>query len=81
MAVEFRVHEPGRHLLGDDSGLDRLGPGARLLVGQQRHGGDFAWPMALLAVLLEDGKNVFIEGDRGIRSSQGRDRGQRTSQT
>ena len=61
--ADVLVDEPRRHLARDDLLLDRPGPGPRLLVGQQRHRRDAARPMARLAVLLEDGRDVFREGD------------------
>ena len=43
-------------------------PRPRLLVGHQRHRRNFARPMATLAVILQDGQHIFIEGRR--RSSR-----------
>ena len=50
----------------DDLLLDRPCPGPRLLVRQQRHRRDAPRPMADLAVLLEDGRDVFRERDLGL---------------
>lgn len=40
---------------------DGISPWTRLLVGHERHRSDFAGPVATLAVVLQDGKNVFVE--------------------
>src|ERR1019366_2391239 len=55
------IGKPWRHLLADNGGLDGLGPRAGLCVGQERHRGNLAGPMALLTIVLENGKNVFVE--------------------
>ncbi len=54
MAVSC-VGEPGRHHLHFDRVRDRIGPRARLVIGDERHGADFAGAMAALAVVLKDG--------------------------
>ena len=58
------IGEPGRHLLRDHGGLDRARPRSGLLVGDERHRGDFAGAMAGLTVRLQDGQDVLVE--RGI---------------
>ncbi len=58
--VAVRRHLARQHLL-----LDRTRPGPRFLVGHQRHRPDRVGLMALLAVLLEDRRNVFGKRDRG----------------
>src|SRR5208283_4245537 len=64
------IGEPRRHFLRDHGGLHGLGPRARVRISQERHRRDFAGTMALLAVLLQDGKNVLIKRDRGVRSGE-----------
>src|SRR5439155_13355723 len=48
----MRVGEPGRHLARQHGFSDRLGPGPRGLVVEQRHGGDIVRAMALHAALV-----------------------------
>src|ERR1700681_1396484 len=48
----MRIGEPGRHLLQTDGFLHRLGPGTRLLIGQQRKRSCFPWTVTSLAVLF-----------------------------
>ena len=57
----LRIGEPGRHFLRDHGRLERLGPGTRFRVSQQRHRRDFTRAMAFLAVLLQDRQDVLIE--------------------
>ena len=45
---------------------DLLGPGFGFGVRGQRHGGNFAGAVAGLAVVLEDGEDIFVEGGRGF---------------
>ena len=42
-------------------------PGTRLLVGHERHGRNFACPMATLAMILQDRQHIFVESRRGRR--------------
>ena len=53
---EPRRHDPPRHFRFD---LARIS--SRFVVIHQRHGCDFVCPVTRLAVLLQDGSNVFIE--------------------
>ena len=64
------ICEPRRHLLLHDGGLDRLRPRPRRLVGEQRHRRHLARPVTALAVGLEHGEDVFVEGGR-ISGSEG----------
>src|SRR5215469_2551607 len=57
----LRIGEPGRHLARHCSLANRLGPGPRLGVSAKRHGRDLARPVALLAMVLENGQNIPIE--------------------
>ena len=53
------IDVPWRHLARLDAGLDRTRPRPALLERPQRHRRDRAGPMAALALLLEDRRNVF----------------------
>ena len=58
---------PGRHhaltVSKQRPRLDRFGPGARFLIGEQRHRREGIGPMAALATSLQDWRDVF--GERG----------------
>ncbi len=56
-----RIGEPRRHFARDHFFANRLGPRTRVRVSEERHGRDFARTVALLAMRLEDRKNVFVE--------------------
>ena len=75
--ADARIGEPWRHLPARDRGLDGARPRPGLLVGEERHRRDFAWPMAALTVGLENRKHVLVEGRRFCRrngcSEQGTD--------
>src|SRR5260370_13202629 len=63
----LRVREPGRHLPRCYCGLDRLRPGTRVPITNQRHRGDLPRPMTGLTVFLENRKYVFGKsGWRGL---------------
>ncbi len=62
-----RIGEPGRHLAAQHRGPDRLRPGPRALISQQRHRADLARTMAGLAVLLQDRQDILIKGDAQVR--------------
>src|SRR5579871_2476494 len=62
------IGEPGRHLALDHGIADRLGPGPRLVVGEELHQRDLASAMTGLAMLLEDGQDVLGESRRGRQS-------------
>ena len=53
------VDVPGRHLASHDPVLDRPGPRADLLVGDQRHRSHLARAMTDLTGALQDGDDVF----------------------
>jgi hypothetical protein len=55
------ISEPRRHDAARDVVFDLRGEAACLRVGDERHGCNFAGTMTGLAVLLEDGKNIFVE--------------------
>src|ERR1700685_247975 len=55
------IREPGRHFSREHLPANRLGPGARVGIRQKGHGRDLAGTMALLAMLLKNGKDVFVE--------------------
>jgi hypothetical protein len=61
-----RVGEPGRHFPHGYLRLDGFGPGARFRIREKRHRADFSRPVADLAVLLENGKDVSIKCGGGI---------------
>jgi len=61
-----RVRAPGRHAFGHYGLTNSRRPGAGFLVAQQRHRGGFTRPMAILTILLENRKNIFIKGGRGL---------------
>jgi len=71
-----RVREPGRHLSRNDRRFDRLRPWPRFFIAQQRHRPDLTWAMAALAILLQDRKDVLVEGDNptGLLTGPGRRR-------
>jgi hypothetical protein len=59
------IGEPWRHFaLGDGIG-DGASEGAGLGVRHELHRADFSGAMATLAMLLQDGQNVAIEGGSG----------------
>jgi len=70
------IREPGRHFASEHGGFDGFRPRTRFRVGEQRHRADFSRPVTGLAVLLEDGKNVFVKSDvlRSRVGSKGRGR-------
>src|SRR6516164_2833564 len=71
--ADVRLREPGRHLSLDHRSLDGLGPRTRVLIGEKRHRGNLPRPMAALAVLLKDRKDVLVEGNRrGLIGCSGR---------
>ena len=70
---ETGISEPRWHLFRENSFPDRLGPRTRALVGEERRRANLARAVTALAVLLHDGKNVFVVRDVGVRrSGQGR---------
>ena len=71
----LRVGKPGRHLFAHNCCTDGSGEGAGFFVGKQRHGGSFAAAMAALAVVLEDGENLLMEGDLGGRGCEAEKQG------
>jgi hypothetical protein len=58
-----RIGKPWRHLAAFDFGLHRPRPRSRLAERHERHRCHLSGPMTRLTVLLEDGQNVFVEGD------------------
>lgn len=62
------IGKPRRHDAAGDVEFDLFGEAPGLRVRDKRHGRDFAGAVAGLAMLLEDGENVFIE--RGRRSGR-----------
>ena len=68
------VRVPGRHRAVGDAGRDGLGPRARVLVSDERHRADFPGPMAIRAVLVQDGSDVLAER-RSLRGSRRRRKG------
>src|SRR5215510_13081910 len=52
---------PGGHFTSDNLPLDRLCPGAYLLVGQQRHRCNRSLAMTDLTMVLQDRRDVFGE--------------------
>ncbi len=66
----IRIGEPGWHLARDHLFANSFGPGPRLGVSEERHGSDFTRAVALLAMRLENGKNVFVEDGLGKRRRQ-----------
>jgi hypothetical protein len=72
MAV-LRIGEPRWHRFRDDSLLDCLRPRPSLFVREHRERTDLTGPMAALAILLEHGQHIFVEGD-GCRILTGRGR-------
>ena len=65
--------KPRGHLLLKDGGANGAGLRADLGVGNQREWSDFTGAVAGLAVSLEDGLNVAVEGWRGGRESSRRE--------
>ena len=59
----LRVREPGRHLFRKDRRFDRLRPRPGFLMAHQRHRSNLTWPMATLAILLQDRKHVLVESN------------------
>ena len=65
------IGEPGRHHLHLDGMCDCVGPRLRLLVGNERHGSNFASTMTALTVVLQNRQHVFVEGGRWMLFQQG----------
>ena len=61
------INEPRRHFPSGDSLLDRPRPRTRLFVSHQRHGRNRAHMVTILAMLLEDRRNVLREGNLILR--------------
>ncbi len=59
--TKLRVSKPRRHHLVLNRFGDGRRPRPRLLVGHQGHGRDFARAVTALAVVLQDGDDVFVE--------------------
>ena len=59
--TKVRVGKPWRHATSLNSFLDRRSPGPSRLVVQQREGCCLTWPVAALAVLLQNGGYIFAE--------------------
>ena len=57
---DIRVGKPWRHLLSHDRRFDGLRPGTRIRVAQERHRSHLTRPVALLAVLLQNRKDVSV---------------------
>ena len=55
------IGEPRRHLPAFDLALDGTRPRPRVAEGQERHRRHLSGSMAGLAILLEDGEDVFAE--------------------
>ena len=68
------VDVPGRHLVIGDARADRARPRPRLCVGDERHRRDRIGPVARLALVLEDRRDVLREGRRrrrrGLRAAR-----------
>ena len=65
--AKVRRRLPRRHGAALRVGLDQSGPGAGVLVAQQREGADLARPVAALAFSLEDRRHVPRERDLRVR--------------
>jgi hypothetical protein len=59
--ADAHVDMPRRHLTRDDTLLDGTCPRARILIRDQRHRRDRIRLMALLTLVLENGRDVFAE--------------------
>jgi len=59
------IGKPWRHFLRQHGLFHGLGPGAGVLVSEQREGRGFAGAVTLLAALLQDGQDLLIESDGG----------------
>ena len=73
------IGEPRRHLAGGDGVTERGCLDLRLLISDQGHGSNFACAVTALAVLLEDGQNVFVKRRRRGLTSGTADAHQRPS--
>ena len=60
---EMRIGVPGWHLSRDDFFLDGFGPRTHVFVGQGRERSRFAGAMTFGAFGIEDGRDIFVEGD------------------
>ncbi len=65
--ADGRIGMPRRHRALRHLRRDGARPGARVLVGEQRHRRDLARPMADGAVLEEDRRDVLVERGLGLR--------------
>src|SRR5262249_6566836 len=59
----LRVAIPRRHPVLVHDFPDRLTPGHGVVVAQERHRADLAGPVTLLAVVLNDARDLFRVGD------------------
>ena len=71
VVLEPGFGKPRRHRLRLRRLLDPERPRPRLLVGEERHRRHLAGPVAGLAVRLEDGQDVLVEGRRLTSRSYG----------
>src|SRR5580704_555985 len=55
------IRKPGWHLLSSDFLSYRLCPGTRCLVVQQGHRSNLSRPMALRAILIDYGRDIFVK--------------------
>src|SRR5579883_1285572 len=63
MAI-LRVGKPRRHFARKDCVADSFRPGPRFRERAEGHGRDLAGTMALLAALLKNRQDLFVEGGR-----------------
>lgn len=62
----FGIGEPGRHFLCGDVGLDGCGPGTGALIVEEGKRANLSRPVATLAMLLNDGQHILVEGGRRV---------------
>ena len=61
-----RIGVPRGHTLLLDHFANGLGPGNRVVIAQERHGGHLPGPVAFLAILLQDAHDLVAEGDAAV---------------
>jgi hypothetical protein len=66
--------QPWGHAFRRDGSLNRFGPRAGLLVGEERHRGRFAGPVATLAIPLQNGRDILVECRRRRQKNENGER-------
>jgi hypothetical protein len=76
----MRIGKPGRHFSRGHLFANGFGPWPGLVKRQEGHGRNLSGAVALLAMRLEDGKNVFVEDRLGDGRGRRKDKTEYKSQ-